>query len=125
MNPILLVWKKRIIYLSKLYYKFISFQIDGIILVYLLGFIGVMGFYFKEIVLEVIGHMAIGYLAIVPQMVLVLTLISGNLNGYLKLADQVFLSPLNIDGRRFVEYSHFLSQGIHVLVWSFIWPPLF
>ncbi len=54
MNPVLLIWKKRVAYLWKLYYKFISFQIDGVILVYLLGLIGVLGFYFRETVLEII-----------------------------------------------------------------------
>lgn len=121
MNPILLIWKKRITYLAKLYYKFISFQIDGVILVYLLGLIGVLGFYSKEIILEIIGYISVGYMAIILQIILVLSLISGNLIGYLKLADQVFLSPLNIDGRRFLRYSHGLSRGTHILVWSLIW----
>lgn len=125
MTPVLTIWKKRIVYLAKLYYKFISFQIDGVILAYLLGITGVLGFYFKEIVLEIMGYVSVGYMAIVPQMILVLSFVSGNLVGYLKLADQVFLSPLNIDGKEFLKYSHFLSRGIHVLVWSLIWTSLY
>ncbi len=125
MNPILLIWKKRITYLAKLYYKFISFQIDGVILLYLLGIIGVLGFYSKEIILEIMGYLSVGYMSIIPQMILVLSLVSGNLVGYLKLADQVFLSPLNIDGRRFLKYSHTLSAGIYVLIWSLIWTLLY
>ena len=55
MNPILSIWKKRVLYLLKLYYKFISFQIDGTILIYSLGLIGALGFYSREIILEIIS----------------------------------------------------------------------
>jgi len=125
MNPILRIWKKRISYLVKLYYNFISFQIDRVTLVYLLGLIGVLGFYFKEIIVEIMEYISVGYMAMVPRMILVLSLISGNLNGYLKLADQVFLSPLNVDGKRFIKYSHALSSSIYALIWSFIWTNLY
>lgn len=125
MNPILLIWKKRIAYLAKLYYKFIAFQIDGVIMIYLLGLIGVLAFYFKDIIIEVIAYMSIGHMAIMPQIILLLSLMSGNFIGYLKLADQVFLSPLNVDGKRFLRYSHALSGGIYIVVWSLIWTILY
>ncbi len=101
MNPILSIWKKRVLYLLKLYYKFISFQIDGTILIYSLGLIGALGFYSREIILEIISYMPTGYVTILLKIVLALTLIGGNLTGYLKLADQVFLSPLNVGGKNF------------------------
>jgi len=125
MNPILSIWKKRVLYLLKLYYKFISFQIDGTILIYSLGLIGALGFYSREIILEIISYMPTGYVTILLKIVLALTLIGGNLTGYLKLADQVFLSPLNVGGKKFLKYSHILSKILHILVWSFIWTILY
>lgn len=125
MNPVLSIWKKRIFYLWNLYYKFISFQIDGIILIYSLGLIGVVGFHFREIALEIMAYIPAIYMKILVEVILVLSLIRGNLIGYLKLADQVFLSPLNIDGRGFLKYSHTLNRGIHILIWFFIWTILY
>lgn len=125
MKPIWIVWKKRVLYLSKLYYKFISFQIDGIILIYTLGLIGALGFSFKEVLVEIFSRTATGYMVLVPQMLLLLILLSGNLSGYLKMADQVFLSPLNVDGKSFLKYSHRLSSGIHLLTWFFLWSFLY
>ncbi len=121
MSPIWIVWKKRILYLSKLYYKFISFQVDGVILIYTLGLVGALGFSFKEILVEIFSRTATGTMVLVPQMLLLLILLSGNLSGYLKMADQVFLSPLNVDGKSFLKYSHRLSSGIHLLTWFFLW----
>lgn len=125
MRPVLSIWKKRIFYLGKLYYKFISFQIDGVILIYSLGLIGVLGFYFKETVSDLISYMPPGYMIILLRFILALSLIWGKLAGYLKLADQVFLSPLNVDGKRFLRYSHLLNKALHILVWSFIWTILY
>lgn len=125
MNPIWTVWKKRILYLSKLYYKFISFQIDGVILIYTLGLIIAIGFSFKEILVDIFSKTATGHMVLVPQMLLLLSLLSGNLSGYLKMADQVFLSPLNVDGKSFLKYSHRLSSGIHLLTWFFLWSFLY
>ncbi len=125
MNPVLLIWKKRVTYLWKLYYKFISFQIDGVILIYSLGLVGVLGLYFKETILEIMRYVPADYMAILLQVILMLFLAWGNLTGHLKLADQVFLSPLDIDGKKFLKYSHTLSKGIHILIWFFIWTILY
>lgn len=125
MNPILSIWKKRVLYLLKLYYKFISFQIDGTILIYSLGLIGVLGFYSREIIMEIISCIPTGYVTTLLKIVLALTLIGGNLIGYLKLADQVFLSPLNVGGKKFLKYSHMLNKVLYISTWSFIWTILY
>lgn len=125
MNPILSIWKKRVLYLLKLYYKFISFQIDGTILIYSLGLIGVLGFYSREIIMEIISCIPTGYVTTLLKIVLALTLIGGNFTGYLKLADQVFLSPLNVGGKKFLKYSHILNKILYILTWSFIWTILY
>ncbi|ABR49880.1 hypothetical protein Amet_3761 [Alkaliphilus metalliredigens QYMF] len=121
MNPIFTIWKKRIGYLHKLHFRFISFQIDWVIAIYavlIFGFIG-YGFYpiFHEVIVREINPLG----KMVVNSFVLMMLLGGELKGYLKTADQVFLIPLSINGRQFISYSHRLSAVIHIGTWSVFW----
>lgn len=118
MRGIKLLWRKRISYLLKLYHRFIAFQLDGVILLYTLILILLIGYNYYPILLKISTQF---YSRPWSDIILTLTLVpilSGSYRGYLKAADEVFLIPFNSLGKRFVSYSARLSIGLQIGVWS-------
>ncbi|MDR5659654.1 ABC transporter permease [Serpentinicella sp. ANB-PHB4] len=119
MNPVYLLWKKRMIYLVKTYYKFIRFQIDWIIMIYVLLLVGGLVYLNIETIpklSEIIQNNILLY-ALYPFLIVYIVL-SGKFIAYLKPADEFFLSPLNELGKKFAKYSFLLNMGTHVLKWT-------
>lgn len=120
MNSIKDLWNRRIRFLLKLYYDFIAFQLDLVSVIYLLALVIFLGYYyFPEVA---------GYLQWIKQepwrsfvyLFSIKVATGGKHSGYLKEADELFLTPLNLYGKGFLQRSHRLNRCIGFFVWG-IW----
>jgi len=120
MNSIKDLWNRRIRFLVKLYYDFIAFQLDMVSLVYLIGMITFVGYYYYP---EVGGYL--DWIRQEPWSYFlyffsVKVASGGKHTGYLKEADELFLTPLNLYGKKFIWRSHLLNRALALGSWG-IW----
>ena len=120
MNSIRDLWRRRIAFLVKLYYDFIAFQLDIVSLLYIGAMAVFVGYYYYP---ELEGY--IQFIQQEPWSYLVYFFSvkiagGGKHAGYLKEADELFLTPLNLYGKKFIRYSHFLNRLQSFLSWG-IW----
>ncbi|SCY27787.1 ABC transporter permease [Alkaliphilus peptidifermentans] len=118
MNPIFNLWKKRIVYYSKIYKDFISLSLDAITIAYSILLIGALIYAYLPQVNDIIYAISTYPVLVALQFITVIVMIAGKRVGYLKMADEVFLTPLEEHGRHFISYSNKLSIGISMLGWS-------
>ncbi len=112
------LWVKRIKYLTTIYYKFIAFQFDAVILIYTLFFVGAALHYNLSRIYQYRETITQGNWVMILQLVILAAMASGSYKGFLKNADEVFLTPLNQHGKAFAFYSFRLSEAIALLIWS-------
>ncbi len=118
MNSIKALWNRRIRFLVKLYYDFIAFQLDMVSLIYIAGMVIFIGYYYYP---EVEGYLY--WIRQEPWSYLlyffsVKVASGGKHTGYLKEADELFLTPLNLYGREFVQRSHNLNRILGFVSWG-------
>ena len=104
----------------KLYYDFIAFQLDVVSLVYIFGMLIFVGYYyFPEVggYLDWMGQEPGSYLIYFFSVKIAS---GGKHTGYLKEADELFLTPLNLYGKIFIERSHYLNRALGFLTWG-VW----
>jgi len=118
MNSIFDLWKKRILYFLGLYYQFIVFQFDAVIFGYTVAFIGILAFVYTPVIRQYIALLAQEPWFTLLQLVTLGVMLKGNIKGYLKGADEVFLSPMNISAKTFVGYSEKLSILLNIFGWG-------
>ncbi|WP_026478759.1 ABC transporter permease [Alkaliphilus transvaalensis] len=118
MNPIFGLWKKRMIYFTKLYYKFIAFQFDAVITLYTVALIALLGLAYFPYIDEYINLLSVNPYFKILQIITLIVLLSGEIKGYLKGADEVYLSPMNVSGKEFVSYSEKLNLTLAIVGWS-------
>lgn len=118
MEAIQKLWLKRVKYLATIYYKFISFQFDAVILIYTLFFAGAAIHYNLSRIYLYRETITQGNWVMILQLVILAAMASGSYKGFLKNADEVFLTPLNQHGKAFIFYSFRLSEIIALLIWS-------
>ncbi|AKL94672.1 putative ABC-type exoprotein transport system, permease component [Clostridium aceticum] len=121
MNAVLGIWKKRIKHLLKLHYRFIRFQVDWVILIYTILLLGLASYAVYPLVLSGFLKENNTLWKISIDLLVVVSLVQGQLRGYLKEADEVFFSPLNIIGKAFLKYSHRASMLLYTGVWTLFW----
>lgn len=118
MNQIYILWRKRIKYLTTLYYKFIQYQVDWVILIYSIALLALMIYAYYPSVKDIPEIFAKENHATILAFVSTLFLVMGKQKPYFKMADEVFLTPLNLFGRQFITYSAKLSIGLSLFSWS-------
>lgn len=127
MNSFFRFWTKRIISLIKLYGEFFKLYIDisTIIYIVLLGIAFIH--YNMSHINEYIDILRIDILNKVFSMILIYNILPKNVSTYFKLADQIFLMPLEVYGKRFMKYSLFLKVllgavkiGIIIMIFYYI-----
>ncbi|MBM7615894.1 ABC transporter permease [Alkaliphilus hydrothermalis] len=118
MNTIFDLWKRRIRYFLGLYYQFIAFQFDIIILAYTLVFVGLIGYSYFFFITEYIAFISKEPWFTLLQIATVWAMLKGTIKGYLKVADEIFLSPMNNTAKVFVGYSEGLSITVGLISWG-------
>jgi len=118
MNSIKDLWKRRIRFLVKLYYDFIAFQLDLVSLAYIIGMLIFVGYYyFPELggYIDFIRREPFSYFLYFFS---IKVATGGKHTGYLKEADELFLTPLQLYGREFLRRSHNLNRLLGGLTWG-------
>ena len=118
MSAVKRLWSKRIRYLAGIYYKFITFQFDAVILLYTLFFAGSAIYYNLSKIYEYRDTITTGNWVIMLELAILWAIASGTYRGFLKTADEVFLTPLNEHGKAFTSYSFRLSEVLSIFIWT-------
>ncbi|WP_459765794.1 ABC transporter permease [Alkaliphilus crotonatoxidans] len=118
MNGVKLLWKKRIQYLVKTYYRFVAFQFDWIIIFYTMLFLFLISYNYFPLMLQIKKQI---YMEPWRSLILFTTtamITGGSYRGYLRIADEVFLLPFYHLRKTFVTYSSYLSIVLQIGLWS-------
>jgi len=118
MKTIFDLWKKRIFYFLRLYYQFVAFQFDTVILAYTLVFIGLIGYSYFFFIKEYIALISNEPWFTLLQIATLWMMLKGTIKGYLKVADEVFLSPMNHSAKTFVGYSEKICIALGLIGWG-------